>query len=145
MAKMQTRFPTDLIRRFDALTAEHVEMFEEMTQAGAAVVEEHIRQRAPQSVKSSKMMDCLKVTRPYLSQGGEKVNTKVAFYGYFTNLDGKRTPAPLVANVFEYGRGPDKEMKQPFVRKSFTGKDIEEAMLRKQDEIIKANGWEDDR
>lgn len=28
MAKMETKLPTDLIRRFDAITAEHVEMFE---------------------------------------------------------------------------------------------------------------------
>ena len=142
MAKMETKLPTDLIKRFDAITAENVQMFEEMTTAGAKVVEEHIRQRAPQSIKSSKMMECLKVTRPYLSNDGDKVNTKVAFYGYFENRDGRKTPAPLVANVFEFGRGPDKEMKQPFVRKSFTGKDIEQAMLQKQDEIIKANGWE---
>ena len=145
MAKMETKLPTDLIRRFDAITAEHVEMFEEITQAGAAVVEEHIRQRAPQGVKGSEMMACLKITKPYLSQGGDKVNTKIAFYGYFTDRDGRRKPAPLVANVFENGRGPNKEMRHPFVKKSFTGKDIEQAMLDKQQEIIKANGWEDDR
>ena len=61
-------------------------------------------------------------------------NTKVGFYGYFENDEGKKVPAPLVANVFEYGRSGLPFPKHPFLRKSFKKSEIEQAMLKVQKE-----------
>ena len=58
---------------------------------------------------------------------------KVAFYGYFINENGVRTPAPLVVNVFEYGSS--KFAKRPFFRRSFKKSQIESAMLKAQKEL----------
>ena len=80
------------------------------------------------------MMKCLKVSKVYKTPSDDGINTKVAFYGYFTNEDGKRVPAPLVANVFEYGRSTSPFPKHPFMRKSFKKSDIEQAMLKAQRE-----------
>jgi hypothetical protein len=59
--------------------------------------------------------------------------------GYFTNKDGDTTPAPLVANMFEYGSSSRKYPKQPFFRQSFNKGQIEKAMLRVQDKYIKGD------
>ena len=57
--------------------------------------------------------------------------------GYFTNKDGKTTPAPLVANMFEYGSRSRKYPKKPFFRSSFNKSQIEKAMLKVQEKYIK--------
>ena len=48
--------------------------------------------------------------------------------GYFKNENGKETPAPLVANMFEYGSRKRKYPKHPFFRKSFKRAQIMKAM-----------------
>jgi hypothetical protein len=78
------------------------------------------------------MMRCLKITKTYKTPSDDGINTKVGFYGYFENEDGKTVPAPLVANVFEYGRSTSTFPKQPFLRKSFKKSEIEQAMLKAQ-------------
>ena len=57
--------------------------------------------------------------------------------GYFTNRDGEITPAPLVANMFEYGSSKRKYPKQPFFRQSFNAAQITKAMLKVQEKYIK--------
>jgi hypothetical protein len=103
-----------------------------MTQAGAEVVEHNIRANVPDGIRNSKMMRCLKITKVYKTPSDDGINTKVAFYGYFENENGKKTPAPLVANVFEYGRSNADFPKQPFMRKSFKKKEIEQEMMKVQ-------------
>ena len=67
----------------------------------------------------------------------EKSKIDENFVGYFTNEDGKQTPAPLVANMFEYGSKDRKYPKHPFFRKSFRKAQIEKAMLDVQKKYIK--------
>lgn len=127
--------PKDVLDDLKWLNDNSEEMFGEMTQAGAEVVESNVRANVPKGIKDSKMMDCLKVTKVYKTPSDGGINTKVGFYGYFTNEDGKETPAPLVANVFEYGRSNLPFPKHPFMRKSFRKKEIEEAMLKAQKKL----------
>lgn len=124
--------PTEIMRDMQSMYDNCEEIFGEMTKAGAEVVDHNIRANVPQSIKDSKMMDCLKVTKVYKTPSDDGINTKVGFYGYFENKDGKIVPAPLVANVFEYGRSSAPFPKHPFLRKSFKKKEIEEAMLQAQ-------------
>ena len=112
-------------------------MLEEMTEAGAKVVLENIKASVPQSWYSSNIMKCLKVTDSYRTPSDDGVNTKVAFYGYFINRNGEKIPAPLVANVTEYGRSNSPYPKKPFLRRSFKKSDIEKAMLEIQNKYIK--------
>ena len=124
--------PTEIMRDMQRMYDNADEIFGEMTKAGAEVVNHNIIANVPQSIKDSKMMDCLKVTKVYKTPSDDGINTKVGFYGYFENKDGKIVPAPLVANVFEYGRSSAPFPKHPFLRKSFKKKEIEEAMLEAQ-------------
>ena len=124
--------PTEIMRDMQRIYDNADEIFGEMTKAGAEVVNHNIIANVPQSIKDSKMMDCLKVTKVYKTPSDDGINTKVGFYGYFENKDGKIVPAPLVANVFEYGRSSAPFPKHPFLRKSFKKKEIEEAMMEAQ-------------
>lgn len=134
MAKFQMELPADIIRDIKRINDNCEEIFGEMTRAGAEVVNNNIEANIPQSIRESEMMNCLKVTQTYKTPSDDGINTKVGFYGYFKNKDGKIVPAPLVANVFEYGRSNLPFPKHPFLRKSFKKKEIEEAMLKVQRE-----------
>ena len=137
MAQFELELPTDIMRDIQKIYDNADEIFGEMTRAGAEVVNRNIEASVPQSVKESEMMRCLKITKTYKTPSDDGINTKIGFYGYFKNRDGKIVPAPLVANVFEYGRSNSPFPKHPFLRKSFKKKEIEEAMLKAQ---IKASG-----
>ncbi len=132
MAKFEMELPTEIMKDFQKIYNDSEKIFGEMTKAGAKVVESNIRANVPQSIQNSKMMDCLKITKVYKTPTDDGINTKVGFYGYFQNEDGKTVPAPLVANVFEYGRSNSPFPKQPFMRKSFKKGQIEQAMLKAQ-------------
>ena len=132
MAKFELQLPNEIIKDFQKIYNNTDQIFGEMTKAGAEVVEKNIIANVPPSIRNSKMMDCLKVTKVYKTPSDDGINTKVGFYGYFQNENGKLTPAPLVANVFEYGRSNLPFPKQPFMRKSFKKKEIEDAMLKAQ-------------
>ena len=132
MAKFQLELPTEIMKDFQKIYNNADEIFGEMTKAGAEVVEHNIRANVPKSIQNSNMMRCLKITKTYKTPSDDGINTKVGFYGYFQNKDGKTVPAPLVANVFEYGRSNLPFPKQPFMRKSFRKGDIEQAMLKAQ-------------
>ena len=124
--------PTEIMKDIEKVYKNTDEILGEMTRAGAEVVRSNVESLVPDGIKHSKMMNCLKVTETYRTPSDDGINTKVGFYGYFENEDGKTTPAPLVANVFEYGRSGASFPKQPFMRKSFKKKEIEEAMLKAQ-------------
>ena len=132
MASFNFELPTSILKDFKKIYDNSEKIFGEMTKAGAEVVKKNIIANVPDGIKQSKMMDCLKVTDVYRTPSDDGINTKVAFYGYFQNEEGKMTPAPLVANVFEYGRSNAPFPKHPFMRKSFKKDEIEEAMLKAQ-------------
>jgi hypothetical protein len=135
MAKFELELPTELLSVFSTLEQNENKMLKEMTKAGAKVVLKNIKANVPSSFHGSNIMKCLKVTRSYETPSDDGVNTKVAFYGYFINEQGRRVPAPLVCNVFEYGRSDFN--KRPFLRKSFKDSEIEKAMLEVQKKYIK--------
>lgn len=132
MAKFEMQLPDDIIKDFQKIYNNSDEIFGKMVQSGVEVVYNNIKANAPSSVKSSDMMNCLKITKVYKTPSDDGINDKVGFYGYFINKNGKTTPAPLVANVFEYGS--TKVQKKPFFRKSFRKAQIEKAMLKVQKE-----------
>lgn len=136
MARFNIELPNDIIKQFDSLDKNTTKMLEEMTEAGAKVVHENIKASVPQSWYASNIMKCLKMTRPYNTPSDDGVNVKVAFYGYFINENGRKTPAPLVANVTEYGRSNSPYPKKPFMRRAFNKGKIEKAMQAVQDKYI---------
>lgn len=130
MAKMNMVLPDEVMKDFRKIYDNADKIFGEMTKAGAEVVQSNIKANVPSSFKDSKIMNCLKLTKTYKTPSDGGINTKVGFYGYFENHLGKRVPAPLVANVFEYGSS--KVVKQPYLRQSFRKNQIEQAMLQVQ-------------
>lgn len=130
MARFKMELPKEIMDDFKKIYDDSEEIFGEMTKAGAEVALENIKANIPASFRDSNIMNCLKVTRTYRTPSDDGINTKVGFYGYFTNRNGVRTPAPLVANVFEYGK--TNFPKQPFLRRSFSKAKIEKAMLEAQ-------------
>lgn len=134
MAKFNLELPNDLIKQFEKIEKNSEKMIGDMTKAGAEVVYNNVKANVPKSWENSQIMDCLKVTKVYKTPTDDGINTKIAFYGYFINKQGERVPAPLVANVTEYGES--KRKKRPFFRKSFKKKDIEEAMIKVQKKYI---------
>ena len=136
MARMEVELPTELMKTFEELNVNTQKMLEEMTQEGAKTVLANVKANVPASFHSSGIMRCLKITRPYYTPSDGGRNTKVAFYGYFENEDGKRTPAPLVCNLFEYGRSNSHYPRHPFMRRSFVSGEIESAMKKVQDKYL---------
>lgn len=137
MARFNAELPNDLIKELNRLEKDTTKMLGEMTRAGAEVVMQNIKSSVPASWYSSNIMKCLKITDTYETPSDDGVNTKVAFYGYFINRNGERIPAPLVANVTEYGRSNSRYPKKPFLRRSFKKSQIEKAMQAVQDKYIK--------
>lgn len=137
MAKFKAELPNDIIKQVSSLDKNTDKMLSEMTEAGANVVYDNIKTSVPSSWYSSNIMKCLKITKTYKTPSDDGVNTKVAFYGYFKNRNGERIPAPLVANVTEYGRRNSPYPKKPFMRKSFNKGKINKAMQAVQDKYIK--------
>ncbi|MBQ6483068.1 MAG: hypothetical protein IJI45_18335 [Anaerolineaceae bacterium] len=132
MASFKLELPTEIMKDFQKIYTNSDKIFGAMTKAGADVVYHNIVSHVPPSIRKSAMMGCLRITRVYKTPSDDGINTKVGFYGYFTNRNGKRTPAPLVANVFEYGS--TRVQKKPFLRKSFNRSAIEKAMRKAQKE-----------
>lgn len=137
MARFSIELPNDVLKELSSLEKNTDIMLSEMTQAGAKVVLANIKSSIPQTFYESNIIKCLKVSHTYKTPSDGGINTKVAFYGYFFNKDGKRIPAPLVANVTEYGRSNSPYPKRPFLRKSFKKSEIEKAMEKVQDKYIK--------
>ena len=136
MAQFKLELPNDILRDIEKLDRDTHKMLEEMTEAGAKVVLSNIKSSVPSSWYASNIMKCLKITRPYKTPSDDGVNTKVAFYGYFINRNKERIPAPLVANVTEYGRSNSPYPKKPCLRRSFKKAQIERAMQEVQKKYI---------
>ena len=136
MASFKAELPNDIIKQFESIEKNTDKMLEEMTEAGARLVLENIKTGVPHSWYSSNIMKCLKITKTYKTPSDDGVNTKVAFYGYFINENGEKIPAPLVANVTEYGRSNSPYPKKPFLRRSFKKSEIEKVMKAVQDKYI---------
>lgn len=131
MAKFEMQLPKGYIKDLESLGNNTDNLFGEMVKAGGEQVLKNIKTNIPQGFMESSIMNCLKITKVYKTPSDGGINVKVAFYGYFTNKNGIKTPAPLVVNVFEYGTS--KVTKKPFVRKSFKKSQIEKIMLEEQD------------
>ncbi len=135
MARFNMELPTEIIKDIEYINGNSDKIFGEMTQAGANVTINNVKNNIPKSFVDSEIMNCLKITRVYKTPTDDGINTKVGFFGYFTNKNGVKTPAPLVANVFEYGKSGF--TKQPFFRRSFKKAQIEKAMLEAQKRFSK--------
>ena len=133
MANFKIDLPSDLIKELEDVQKNTDKIFGGMTKAGADVVLNNVKANVPESWRGSKIMGCIKTTKTYKTPSDGGINTKVIISGYFNNSKGVRTPAPLVANIFEYGS--TKFTKKPFFRKSFRKKEIEEAMMKAQKEL----------
>lgn len=140
MAEFDEQLPTELLEQFEFLEKNTDTMLKEMTRAGAKKVLANVKANVPPSFHNSDIMKCLKLTRSYNTPSDDGVATKVAFYGYFMNHNGKKshkTPAPLVCNLFEYGRSHGSPYpRHPFMRRSFVSSEIEAAMNKVQDKYL---------
>lgn len=132
MARFVAKMPTELIKEFEMLESRTEEMLGEMTKAGADVVYSNMSGAIPDVLRGK-----LIKTRVYKTPSDDGINTKVMVSGYFFNENNKLTPAPLVANLFEYGRSNSPYPKRPFLRRSFTAGTIKSAMLAVQKKYIK--------
>lgn len=132
MAKFLMQLPEQILKDMMMISNNYEKIFGGMTKAGADVVLHNVITSIPAGIRNSDMMGCLKETKIYRTPSDDGINTKIGFYGYFTNDEGRTVPAPLVANLFEYGRSNSSFPKQPFFRKSFKKGAIEKAMLEAQ-------------
>lgn len=135
MARFNLQLPKEIINDFNYIYDNADNIFGKMTQAGAEEVYKNVKTNIPKGFADSEIMDCLRITKVYKTPSDGGINTKVGFYGYFTNKNGIKTPAPLVANVFEYGSS--KFTKKPFFRRSFNKGQIQRAMLEAQKQYSK--------
>ena len=132
MARFEMQLPDEIMKDLRTIYDNADQIFGEMTKAGAEVALANVRANAPASLQDSNIMQCLKITRTYKTPSDDGINTKVGFFGYFKTKDGRTLPAPLIANVFEYGRSNLPFPKQPFLRRSFRKGQIEKVMLAAQ-------------
>ena len=127
MAKFVMELPTDIMEDIKKLNDNYEEIFGGMTKAGAETALANAKANAPKGLAGN-----IKLTRVYKTPSDDGINTKVIISGYFINQNGKRTPAPLVANMFEYGSSNRRYPKHPFFRRSFRKGQIDKAMLSAQ-------------
>ena len=138
MAKYKMELPTELMKSFQYLDENTEKMLGEMCQAGAEVVKETAWMNMPKGLRDAiSLSNNLITSRVYKTPSDDGINVQCMIVGYFTNEDGKQTPAPLVANMFEYGSRKRKYPKHPFFRKSFRKAQIERAMMEIQKKYIK--------
>lgn len=141
MAKFFGELPSDLIKVFDEMETNAPEMMGKMCKAGATVVYNKVVANLGKSFKTTKsLLKGLKVTRVYKTPSDDGINVHIGFYGYdtdkITNAHPKGVPIPLIAQAREHGTSSG-EQKKPFFRKSFSKKEIEQAMLEVQNQYIK--------
>lgn len=133
MASLDIELPTDLLADIDKLDKKLDGITAAMVEAGGKTVYNRVMQNLPPALKSSNFKDCIKQTKTYKTPTDGAINSKVMVVDdYFTNHLGKRTPAPLIANIFEYGRSAESlhgaVVKKPFFRKSINNNEILNAM-----------------
>lgn len=137
MAKFVGALPTDLVMQFSKLEGVTQQMFEDMTQAGAEVVLQNVRSRIPDGLRDAITEKNIVITKPYTTPSDGGVNTQIMIVDYFYNRYGIKTPAPLVANMYEYGSSSrEKYPRKRFFRACFNRKQIETAMLEVQEKYL---------
>lgn len=132
MAKLVMDIDDSVLKDISYIDKQFDHIFGGMTKAGAEVVYKNVISALPESLKSSGFSSHVKLSKVYKTPSDDGINTKVMITGYFMNKEGKKTPAPLVANMFEYGSNKRKYPKQPFFRKSFKKSQIMKAMEEAQ-------------
>ena len=136
MAKFKAEIPADVVDTLIHIYDNYDRIVGQMTRAGAEKVYQNVKDNLPDGIRNSEMIHCLKISKTYKTPSDDGINTKVGIWGYFKNKDGKVTPAPLVANVFEYGRSGLPFPTQPFFRKAFKAKEIERILLEEQEKAM---------
>ena len=136
MANFIGGLPTDLIELFQTLEKDTDKMLSEMVSAGAEVVKSNCESKMPRELKRA-IDSQVKLSKVYKTPTDDGINQQVMISGYFINRNKEVTPAPLVANMFEYGSSSRKYPKKPFFRACFNKSQIENAMLKVQDKYIK--------
>ena len=132
MAKFTADIDESVLKDISYIDKQFENIFGGMTKAGAEVVYKNVISALPESLRSSGFSSHVKLSKVYRTPSDDGINTKVMITGYFKNKEGKKTPAPLVANMFEYGSSKKKYPKQPFFRKSFKKSQIMKAMEEAQ-------------
>lgn len=132
MAKFVADIDDSVLKDISYIDKQFDHIFGGMTKAGADVVYNNVISSLPESLRSSGFSSHVKLSKVYKTPSDDGINTKVMITGYFINKDGRKTPAPLVANMFEYGSDKRKYPKQPFFRKSFKKSQIKKAMEEAQ-------------
>lgn len=135
MAKIVVDIDDSVLKDISYIDKQFDHIFGGMTQAGAEVVYKNVIANLPEALKSSGFTKNVKLSRVYKTPSDDGINTKVMITGYFKNKEGKKTPAPLVANMFEYGSDKRKYPKHPFFRKSFKKSQIMKAMEETQKKL----------
>nr|DAE53604.1 MAG TPA: hypothetical protein [Caudoviricetes sp.] len=128
MAKIIGDIDDSVLKDISYIDKQFDHIFGGMTKAGAEVVYKNVISALPEPLRSSGFSSHVKLSKVYKTPSDDGINTKVMITGYFINKDGRKTPAPLVANMFEYGSDKRNYPKQPFFRKSFKKSQIKKAM-----------------
>lgn len=137
MARFEGGLPDDLIKLFQELDINTEKMLGEMVTAGAEVAKANIWAKMPRAFADALTFDNVILTKVYKTPSDDGINCQAMISGYFTNKDGETTPAPLVANMFEYGSSKKEYPRRPFFRSSFNKSQIETAMLKVQEKYIR--------
>lgn len=139
MAKFEGSVSAEMIKVFESLRVNTEEMISEMVKAGAETAQDNVRAKMPRALREGLInsKEAVRLTKVYKTPSDDGINCQVMIDGYFYNRYGKKTPAPLVANLFEYGRSTSPYPKQPFFRSSFNKAQITKAMQRVQDKYFK--------
>lgn len=132
MAKFVADIDESVLKDISYIDKQFDHIFGGMTKAGAEVVYKNVIANLPESLRSSGFSSHVKLSKVYRTPSDDGINTKVMITGYFKNKEVKKTPAPLVANMFEYGSTKKNYPKQPFFRKSFKKSQIMKAMEEAQ-------------
>nr|DAG45732.1 MAG TPA: hypothetical protein [Caudoviricetes sp.] len=132
MAKVIVDIDDSVLKDISYIDKQFDHIFGGMTKAGAEVVYKNVISALPEPLRSSGFSSHVKLSKVYKTPSDDGINTKVMITGYFINKDGRKTPAPLVANMFEYGSSKKNYPKQPFFRKSFKKSQIMKAMEEAQ-------------
>lgn len=135
MAKVIVDIDDSVLKDISYIDKQFDHIFGGMTKAGADVVYKNVIANLPESLRSSGFSSHVKLSRVYKTPSDDGINTKVMITGYFINKDGRKTPAPLVANMFEYGSSKKNYPKQPFFRKSFKKSQIMKVMEEEQKKL----------
>nr|UVX43825.1 MAG: virion morphogenesis family protein [Bacteriophage sp.] len=135
MAKLAIDIDDSVLKDISYIDKQFDHIFGGMTKAGAEVVYKNVISALPEPLRSSGFSSHVKLSKVYKTPSDDGINTKVMITGYFINKDGRKTPAPLVANMFEYGSDKRNYPKQPFFRKSFKKSQIMKAMEEEQKKL----------